>query len=48
LLIAAGEFPKPIKLSSSGTAVAWLAHEVAAWQMRRITASRQPTDGGGQ
>jgi len=39
-LIEAGEFPKPIPLSDSGRAVAWLESEVAAWQMRRLAKRR--------
>jgi prophage regulatory protein len=35
-LIKAGQFPKPIKLSDSGRAVAWVASEIAAWQAKRI------------
>jgi prophage regulatory protein len=35
-LIKAGEFPKPIPLSDSGRAVAWLEHELIAWQTARI------------
>jgi prophage regulatory protein len=35
-LIEAGEFPKPIPLSDSGRAVAWIESEVAAWQASRI------------
>lgn len=30
------DFPKPIKLSDSGRAIAWLAPEIEAWQARRI------------
>jgi len=37
-MIAAGEFPKPIKISAQG--VAWLESEVALWQAQRIAASR--------
>lgn len=33
-LIAAGKFPKPIKLGDR--AVGWLASEIAEWQRRRI------------
>lgn len=36
-LIKAGEFPKPISLSDTGRAVAWLEHELIAWQSARIT-----------
>jgi prophage regulatory protein len=35
-LIKAGEFPKPIPISDSGRAVAWLESEVLAWQAKRI------------
>jgi prophage regulatory protein len=34
--VAAGEFPKPIKLGAR--AVGWLEHEIAAWQQARIEA----------
>lgn len=39
-LIAAGEFPKPIKLSDTGRAKAWLECEVLEWQNARILKSR--------
>ena len=39
-LIKANKFPKPIKLSDAGRAVAWIESEVAAWQAARIAASR--------
>jgi predicted DNA-binding transcriptional regulator AlpA len=35
-LIAAKEFPKPIKLSDSGRSIAWLASEILSWQLSRI------------
>jgi prophage regulatory protein len=35
-LIKAGEFPKPIPISDSGRAIAWLESEVLAWQAKRI------------
>jgi predicted DNA-binding transcriptional regulator AlpA len=35
-LIKAGEFPKPVRLSDTGTAVAWLESEVVSWQLRRL------------
>jgi prophage regulatory protein len=35
-LIAAGQFPKPIKLSARANG--WLEDEVAAWQRARIAA----------
>lgn len=35
--IAAGEFPKPVKLGAR--AVGWLEKDVAAWQKARIDAS---------
>jgi prophage regulatory protein len=38
LLIKAGDFPAPIKLSDGGRAVAWLESEVRAWQASRIAA----------
>lgn len=39
-LIKTGEFPKPIPLSDTGRAVAWLEADLVAWQMRRIAARR--------
>ena len=35
-LIKSGEFPKPIRLSDHGRAVAWLESEIIAWQLRRL------------
>lgn len=37
-LVKAGVFPKPVPLSDSGRAVAWLEHELIAWQTSRIAA----------
>jgi prophage regulatory protein len=37
-LIKAGEFPKPVPLSDSGRAVAWLESDLLAWQNARIAA----------
>lgn len=37
-LVANGEFPKPVKLSSTGHAVAWNEDEVTAWQEARLAA----------
>jgi prophage regulatory protein len=37
-LIAKGEFPKPIRLSESGRAIAWLEADLAEWQAKRIAA----------
>jgi prophage regulatory protein len=37
-LIKSGEFPKPVPLSDSGRAVAWLEHDLIAWQNARIAA----------
>ena len=37
-LVKAGQFPKPIALSDSGRAVAWLEHDLIAWQSARIAA----------
>ncbi|MEP9386470.1 AlpA family phage regulatory protein [Mesorhizobium sp. KR9-304] len=34
--VAAGEFPKPIKLGAR--AVGWLEHDIASWQLARIEA----------
>jgi prophage regulatory protein len=39
-LIAAGQFPAPIKLSDHGRAVAWLESEIDLWIESRIVASR--------
>ena len=36
--VRAGEFPKPIKLTDSGRAVAWDEAELVAWRERRIAA----------
>jgi len=36
-LIKAGEFPKPVSLSDTGRAVAWLETEIIDWQLRRLT-----------
>ena len=35
-LIKAGEFPRPVPLSDRGRAVAWLEHELLAWQSQRV------------
>jgi prophage regulatory protein len=35
-LIKDGQFPEPIPLSEGGRAVAWLEHELVAWQSARI------------
>ena len=37
-LMKASEFPRPIKLSGSGSAVAWLETDLVAWQTARIAA----------
>jgi prophage regulatory protein len=37
-LIKAGAFPRPIPLSDSGRAVAWLETDIIAWQNARIAA----------
>ena len=37
-LIKIGEFPKPVPLSNSGRAVAWLEADLIAWQTARIAA----------
>jgi predicted DNA-binding transcriptional regulator AlpA len=34
-MIAEGKFPRPVQIGSTDRAIAWLAHEVAAWQMQR-------------
>lgn len=35
-LIRRGEFPKPIQLSDTGRAIAWLESDIVAWQNARI------------
>ncbi|CAD7044759.1 AlpA family phage regulatory protein [Pseudorhizobium endolithicum] len=40
--IAAGRFPKPIKLSPGGRASGWFADEIASWQESRV----KERDGG--
>lgn len=35
-MIAAGAFPRPISLSDSGRAIAWLESELVAWQRSRV------------
>lgn len=35
-LIRAGKFPKPIQLSDTGRAIAWLEADLIAWQHARI------------
>ena len=37
-LMKAGAFPRPVPLSDAGRAVAWLEHELIAWQNSRIAA----------
>jgi prophage regulatory protein len=39
--VAAGDFPKPIRLSAKG-ASAWLEAEVEDWLVQRIALSRRP------
>jgi prophage regulatory protein len=41
-LIKAGQFPKPISLSDSGRAVAWLETDLIAWQSSRIASRNVP------
>lgn len=41
-LIAAGEFPAPIRLSA--VSVAWLATEVSLWISERVAHHRRPID----
>ena len=43
-LIKAGQFPKPIALSDTGRAVAWLERDLIAWQNERVARR----DGGSQ
>lgn len=35
-LIDIGEFPRPVPLSDSGRAVAWLESDIIAWQGQRV------------
>lgn len=35
-LVRVGKFPKPIKLSDSGRAIAWLESDLIAWQLSRV------------
>lgn len=42
-LIKAGEFPKPVPLSDSGRAVAWLEQDLIAWQNARIAVRNSVT-----
>jgi prophage regulatory protein len=37
-LIKLGKFPRPVSLSDGGRAVAWLEHDLIAWQTDRIAA----------
>ena len=37
-LIKDGQFPKPVPLSDSGRAIAWLEADLIAWQNARIAA----------
>jgi prophage regulatory protein len=37
-LIKAGQFPRPVALSDTGRAVAWLEQDLIAWQTTRIAA----------
>jgi prophage regulatory protein len=39
-MVKAGEFPKPIKISDRGRAVAWFSDEIVAWQKARDAKSR--------
>ena len=43
-LIKTGEFPKPITLSDTGRAVAWLETDLLAWQNARIAARNAERD----
>jgi prophage regulatory protein len=36
-LIKTGKFPKPVPLSDSGRAIAWLEQDLIAWQNARIS-----------
>ncbi len=35
-LIKVGDFPKPVRLTPHGRAVAWLENDLAAWQAKRV------------
>lgn len=37
-LMKLGQFPKPVALSNSGRAIAWLESDLIAWQNSRIAA----------
>lgn len=39
-MVKRGEFPAPVRLSDSGTSVAWIEEEVEAWMESRIDARR--------
>jgi prophage regulatory protein len=43
-LVKSGEFPKPIKLSDGGRAVAWRESDVIAWQKARSAKGYYLTD----
>jgi prophage regulatory protein len=36
--IKAGRFPRPVPLSDSGRAIAWIESDIVAWQDARIAA----------
>jgi prophage regulatory protein len=44
-LIELGEFPKPIPLSNSGRAIAWLESDLLAWQNARISIRNRKSEG---
>jgi len=39
-MVAGGEFPKPVKLTDAGRAIAWVESEITAWQKKRIKARK--------
>ena len=41
LAVSAGQFPAPIKLNTTGRAVAWADADVDAWIQARIEAARK-------
>ena len=41
-LIKRGEFPRPISLSDSGRAIAWLEADLIAWQAARLARREEP------
>ena len=42
VMIRNDEFPKPVPISDTGRAVAWLENEIIAWQAKRAAQPRVP------